>query len=119
MVSLPVGVGPSRYAVQVAMSLDDAHAVLRVGRWLFLSMSVAILAAIGLSGALLARRALRPIDRVVTRARHIGEANLTERLPHPGTEGIDSPIELVVAEGGSGVANPIVVVDDRPAVGEV
>src|SRR5713101_9364862 len=48
-------------------------------------MSVVILAAIGLSGALLARRALRPIDRMVTRARHIGEGNLTERLPHPGT----------------------------------
>ena len=85
MVSLPVRVGERRYAVQVAMSLDDAHAVLRVGRWLFLSMSVVILAAIGLSGALLARRALRPIDRMVTRARHIGEGNLTERLPHPGT----------------------------------
>lgn len=85
MVSLPVRVGRSRYAIQVAMSLDDAHAVLRVGRWLFLSMSLLILAAIGLSSALLARRALRPIDRMVTRARHIGEANLTERLPHPGT----------------------------------
>jgi two-component system OmpR family sensor kinase len=85
MVSLPASVGPSRYVVQVAMSLDDAHAVLRVGRWLFLSMSVLILAAIGLTSALLARRALRPIDLVVTRARHIGEANLTERLPHPGT----------------------------------
>jgi two-component system, OmpR family, sensor kinase len=85
MVSLPVSVGQSRYAVQVAMSLDDAHAVLRIGRWLFLSMSVVILAAIGLTSALLARRALRPIDRMVTRARHIGEANLGERLPHPGT----------------------------------
>jgi two-component system, OmpR family, sensor kinase len=85
MVSLPVSVGQSRYAVQVAMSLDDAHAVLRAGRWLFLSMSLVILAGIGLTSALLARRALRPIDRMVTRARHIGEANLGERLPHPGT----------------------------------
>jgi two-component system, OmpR family, sensor kinase len=85
MVVLPVSVGPARYAVQVAMSLDDAYAVLRVGRWLFLSMSVAILVGIGLTGALLARRALRPIDRVVTQARRIGEANLADRLPHPGT----------------------------------
>jgi two-component system OmpR family sensor kinase len=85
MVSLPVSVGPSRYAVQVAMSLDDAHAVLRVGRWLFLSLSVVMLAAIGLTSALLTRRALRPIDQVVGRARHIGEGNLGERLPHPGT----------------------------------
>ena len=85
MVSLPVSVGPARYAVQVAMSLDDADAVLRAGRWLFLSMSLAILAGIGLTSALLARQALRPIDRVVTRARRIGEANLADRLPHPGT----------------------------------
>jgi two-component system OmpR family sensor kinase len=64
MVSLPVTVGPARYAVLVAMSLDDADAVLRAGRWLFLSMSLAILAGIGLTSALLARQALRPIDRV-------------------------------------------------------
>jgi len=85
MVSLPVTNGPARYAVQVAMSLDDAYAVLRAGRWLFLSMSLAILTGIGLTGALLARKALRPIDAMVTRARRIGEANLGDRLPHPGT----------------------------------
>ena len=85
MVSLPVAVGPARYAVQVAMSLDDAYAVLRAGRWLFLSMSLAILTGIGLTGALLARKALRPIDAMVMRARRIGEANLGDRLPHPGT----------------------------------
>ena len=85
MVSLPVTAGQARYAVQVAMSLDDAYAVLRAGRWLFLSMSVVILAGIGLTSALLARKALRPIDQVVMRARRIGEANLADRLPHPGT----------------------------------
>src|SRR3989454_814713 len=84
MVSLPVDAGRVRYAIQVAMSLDDAHAVLRFGRWLFLGMSLVILTGIGLTGALLARRALRPIDAMVTRARRIGEANLVERLPHPG-----------------------------------
>ena len=85
MVSLPVMVTEGRYAVQVAMSLDDAYAVLRAGRWLFLGMSVAILTVIGLTGALLARRVLRPIDEIVTRARRIGERNLADRLPHPGT----------------------------------
>jgi two-component system OmpR family sensor kinase len=85
MVSLPVRVGPGDYAIQVAMSLDDAYAVLRAGRWLFLSMSLVILVGIGSTSALLARKALRPIDRMVLRARHIGEANLAERLPHPGT----------------------------------
>src|SRR5947199_387760 len=85
MVSLPVDVGRDHYAIQVAMSLDDAHAAMRIGRWLFLSMSVVILAVIGLTGALLARKALRSIDQMVSRARGISEANLTDRLPHPGT----------------------------------
>ena len=84
MVSLPVDAGRVRYAIQVAMSLDDAYAVLRFGRWLFLGMSLVILTGIGLTGAMLARRALRPIDEMVTQARRIGEANLVERLPHPG-----------------------------------
>jgi two-component system, OmpR family, sensor kinase len=85
MVSLPVDVGRDHYAIQVAMSLNDAYAAMRVGRWLFLSMSVVILAVIGLTGALLARKALRSIDQMVRRARRIGEANLADRLPHPGT----------------------------------
>jgi len=67
------------------MSLDDAYAATRIGRWLFLSMSVVILVVIGLTGVVLARNALRPIDRLVSRARRIGEANLADRLPHPGT----------------------------------
>src|SRR6185295_17610701 len=85
MVSLPVEVGGKRYAIQVAMSLDDAYAVTRAGRWLFLGMSLVILTAIGLTSALLATNALRPIDRMVRRARSVGEANLADRLPHPGT----------------------------------
>src|SRR2546430_10376108 len=66
------------------MSWDDGYAVLGFGRWLFLGMSRVILWGMGLPGALLARRALRPIDEMVTQARRIGEANLVERLPHPG-----------------------------------
>jgi two-component system OmpR family sensor kinase len=85
VVALPVTAGERRYAVQVAMSLDDAYAVLRAARWLGLGLALIILAGVGLAGALLARRALRPIDHVVTTARRLGEANLAERLPHPGT----------------------------------
>ena len=66
MVALPVTVGPARYGVQVAMSLDDAYAVLRVGRWLVLSISVVMLTGIGLTGGLLARKALGPIDAKVS-----------------------------------------------------
>lgn len=84
LVSVPVVIGGTSYAIQVATSLDDAYAVLRAARILFLSMSLAILAAVGLTGMLLARKAMQPIDRIVTRALVIGESSLAERLPHPG-----------------------------------
>jgi two-component system OmpR family sensor kinase len=84
LVSVPVVIGGVRYAIQVATSLDDAYAVLRAARVLFLSMSLLILTGVGLTGMLLARKAMEPIDRVVTRARLIGESSLSERLPHPG-----------------------------------
>jgi two-component system OmpR family sensor kinase len=85
MVSLPFRIDSGAYAVQVAMSLDDARAVMRAARWLFLLVSVAILAAVVATGALLARRALHPIDQIVQQARRIGESSLAERLPHPGS----------------------------------
>ncbi len=84
MISVPVRIGAGRYAVQVASSLDDARAIMRAARWLFLDIAVAILAAVAATGALLARRALVPIDDIVTQARRIGETSLAERLPHPG-----------------------------------
>jgi two-component system OmpR family sensor kinase len=83
MVSLPVDVAGTRYAVQVAMSLDDAYAVLRSARRLFIGMAVSILVGVGLTGVVLTWRALRPIDRIVNRAREIGEGSLGERLPRP------------------------------------
>jgi len=86
MVSLPVEVAGTRYAVQVAMSLDDAYAVLRSARWLFTGMAVSILVGVGLIGVVLTRHALRPIDRIVNRAREIGEGSLGERLPRPGQQ---------------------------------
>jgi two-component system, OmpR family, sensor kinase len=85
MISVPLRVGAAHYAVQVAGSLDDARAIMHAARWLFFSIAAAILAAVAATGALLARRALVPIDHIVTRARRIGEASLAERLPHPGT----------------------------------
>jgi len=83
VLSAPIEVRGQTYAVQVAGSLDDARAALRSARWLFLSSSLAILVAIGLAGAFLAWAILRPIDRIVSRARGIGALALAERLPHP------------------------------------
>lgn len=84
MISVPLRIGGERYAIQVAGSLDDARAIMRAARWLFLGLALAILAAVAATGALLARRALVPIDHIVTQARRIGESSLAERLPHPG-----------------------------------
>jgi len=86
MVSLPVDVGGERYAVQVAMSLDDAYAVLGSARRLFGAMAIGILLGVGLIGMILTRRALRPIDRIVARAREIGESGVGERLPRPAQQ---------------------------------
>ncbi|HSB78331.1 MAG TPA: ATP-binding protein [Candidatus Methylomirabilis sp.] len=86
MVSLPIEVkGSFRYAIQVATPLRSTFAFLRTGRLLFLTGSAAILLAVTLIGSVLAKGALRPIDRIVAKARRIGESNLRERLPHPGT----------------------------------
>jgi two-component system, OmpR family, sensor kinase len=85
MITVPLRLGGGHYAVQVAGSLDDARAIMKAARWLFVLIAGAILAAVAATGALLARRALVPIDHIVTRARRIGEASLAERLPHPGT----------------------------------
>ena len=86
LVAVPFALGEVRYAVQVAGSLDDAHAVVNAGRWLFVGLSATLLAALALTSALFARRALRPIDEIVARARQIGQSNLAARLPHPGTQ---------------------------------
>jgi two-component system OmpR family sensor kinase len=86
MASLAVRAEAQPYIVQVATSLDDARAVLRAARWLFLVISLAILGAVVATGALLARRALRPIDHIVRQARRVGESSLAERLPHPGSQ---------------------------------
>ncbi len=86
MVSLPLEhKGRLRYAIQVAMPLAPSLAVLRTARLLFAGAGAAVLAAVVGTGALLARRALRPIDEIVATARRIGESSLAGRLPHPGT----------------------------------
>jgi two-component system OmpR family sensor kinase len=86
LLSVPVEIGGTRYAIQVAGSLDDARTAIRSARRLFLAMSAAILGAVALTGVMLTRAVLLPIDRIVSRARVIGASALTERLPHPGSQ---------------------------------
>jgi len=70
--------------IQVAGSLDDVHNVLESATILFGIMAAALLAAVGAAGVVLTRRTFRSINDVVEQARLIGDANLGERLPHPG-----------------------------------
>jgi two-component system, OmpR family, sensor kinase len=85
LLSVPVKMRGVDYVIQVGGSLDDANAALRSARLLFLTTAAAILSAVVVTGVMLARSILRPIDRIVQRAHLIGESALTERLPHPGT----------------------------------
>lgn len=84
LVSVPVAGGTR--AVLVAGSLDDVRSVMRAAALWFAAMAVALLAAVGIAGYWLTGGAFRAIDRVVVRARGIGDTNLGERLPHPGTD---------------------------------
>ena len=84
LLSVPLRLGTASYVIQVGGSLDDVHVATRWARWLFLTMSLAVLGAVVLTGAMLARAILRPIDQIVRRARVMGAAGLAERLPHPG-----------------------------------
>lgn len=86
LAALPISARGRSYAVQVAGSLDDAHALLAAGRWLFVGLSLALLATVAFTSASFARRALRPIDEIVAQARSIGQSSLAERLPHPGSQ---------------------------------
>ena len=93
MVSVPVpapkgakGAGrPSLLAVQVAGSLDDVNRTVAMASVLFLILGGSLLLALGAAGALITRRAFGAIDDVVRQAHRIGDANLGERLPHPGS----------------------------------
>lgn len=89
MVSVPVPEGAAGkgalLAVQVAGSLDDVNRTVAMASVLFLILGGALLLALGAAGALITRRAFGAIDDVVQQAHRIGDANLGERLPHPGT----------------------------------
>ena len=84
MVSVPLGVGTSWRAVQVAGSLDDTNRVMESAGVLLLAMGVALFVALGAAGAALTGRVFHAIDAVVRHARRIGDAHLGERLAHPG-----------------------------------
>jgi two-component system OmpR family sensor kinase len=85
MVAMPVADRGNVRGIEVAASLDDVNHVMKSAGVLFLVMSAALILAVIVVGASLTDRVFRAIDNVVRQARRIGEANLSERLPHPGT----------------------------------
>ncbi|TFW32234.1 sensor histidine kinase [Massilia horti] len=86
MVSVPATIGDRALAVQVAGSLDDVNHVLHAAVILFAGMAVSLLAAVGFAGAALTRKIFGAVDDIALKARRIGEANLDQRLPHPGAD---------------------------------
>lgn len=85
MLSLPVRGRSPVLAVQVAGSLDDVDHAIDSAGYVFAAMGLVLLAVLTLAGTLLTRRVFGAIDGVVQQARSIGDSNLGERLPHPGT----------------------------------
>jgi two-component system OmpR family sensor kinase len=86
MVSVPTVIDGRSLVVQVAGSLDDTNQILQSSSLLFACMGVALLAAVGFSGAAFTRKAFQAIDNIVDQAHRIGDNSLHERLPHPGTD---------------------------------
>lgn len=88
LVTLPMRVGGSGgtlRGVQVAGSLDDVQRLLNVSAGLLAAMGAVLLLSVGAAGALLMRRVFLAIDDVVQKARRIGDDDLNQRLPHPGS----------------------------------
>ena len=69
--------------VQVAMSLESVEAARRGFLLILLGLAPLALAASGIGGWFLARRALAPVDALVESARKIEAEDLTQRLPAP------------------------------------
>ena len=71
------------YTAHVAAPLDDVRSTLALLRDLLLLLTPLVLAASGLGGYWLSRRALAPVDEMTAEARSIGVENLSRRLPVP------------------------------------
>jgi hypothetical protein len=57
-------------------------------------------------------QSLQPVDEIVAQARRIGESNLAERLPQPGSQ--DEPGRLIRACAPRSRSRCVVPIDARP-----
>jgi heavy metal sensor kinase len=77
--------GNESFHLSVSASAESIHRAMDLLRFLLAGLAPALIAAACIGGALLSRRALRPVDEVTSAARMIGVENLSQRLPVPRT----------------------------------
>jgi two-component system, OmpR family, heavy metal sensor histidine kinase CusS len=84
--SRPIMLSKGRFRTFLAVSMQSDERALRALGWL-LASAVPIFVACAAGGGLwLSGKALKPVDRITERARHIGIRNLSERLAVPHTK---------------------------------
>jgi len=77
--------GDESYHLSVSASAESIYRAMELLRLLLVALAPALIGAAGIGGALLSRRALRPVDEITSAARMVGIENLSQRLPVPRT----------------------------------
>jgi two-component system sensor histidine kinase MprB len=74
-------------ALQVARPLDEVNTVLARLRWILVGICAAVVLVAGALGRLVARRTLRPVDRLMLATEHVaGTRDLRRRIEEPGND---------------------------------
>jgi len=74
-------------ALQVARPLTEVDNVLGTLRWVLVAIFVAVVVVAGALGRLVARRTLRPVDRLMLATEHVaGTRDLRRRIEEPGRD---------------------------------
>lgn len=75
------------FAIQVARPLDEVDTVLARLRWILVGVCAAVVLVAGALGRLVARRTLRPVDRLMLATEHVaGTRDLRRRIEEPGND---------------------------------
>ncbi len=69
-----------KYAVQIAVPVDEVYEALSIFRWILIALVPPMLALAAAGGVWISRRGLRPVTEVVRAAESIDADNLSQRL---------------------------------------